>query len=236
MAAYCQANDEEETLIPKLVVRGEATVFKPADQMELTVGVVTQDADSKKAVKDNNEKMRQVLANLNTVGLDQQEYQTGRFRVIPIYRSVDDKSPTGPTISHYEVSNTIHIKTQKLDLAEKIIGAVVQAGSNRIEQINFNINNPQTYRSEVIHLATKNAISDAQALADAAQVSLIRVLSLSLDQAQSHPPMPMMLAKMANADMSYDVPIEAGQVEIHAAVNVIFEIGPVNSNDKVKMK
>lgn len=225
IGALCQAEDKENK-IPKLTVKGEATIFKPADQIEFSLSVVTQDTSSKKAVKANNDSIRQVIEQLNAMGLTPDEYQTGHFQIQPIYHHPDPKTEReAPSISHYEVTNMLQIKTQKLDLAEQIIGVVVQSGANRLDQMTFSLSDPQAYRDEVIQLATKNALEDASSLAHAAQVRLLRVLSLELDHSQNRFPVPMMMAAKANFDSSYQAPLEIGLVELRATVHVVFEIG-----------
>jgi uncharacterized protein YggE len=224
----CYASAEEPE-IPKLTVKGEGVIYKPADQMELNISVVTQNNDSKLAVKANNEKMEKVISQLNKVGLISEEIQTGQFMVQPIYHYPGpNEEPAGPTITHYEATNTLQIKTKQLDLIEKIIGASVQAGANRLEQIVFNLSDPQSFRNEVIHLAAKHAMEDAKSLAEAAQVILVRILSLDLDPNQNHFPVPRMaMAYKAENAGSFEAPIEIGRVEMKAAVNMTFEIGPV---------
>jgi uncharacterized protein len=222
----------EDAITPQLTVKGNATISKPADQMELTVAVVTQNPDSKKAVRDNNEKMNQVLANLENIKLEKHEYQTDHFRIQPVYHYPNPNDPKyseGPSITHYEVANTIRIKTQKLDQAEKILGAVIQAGANQIEQLQFNLKDPRIYRNEVIQLATRNALADAAALSEAAQVRLVRVLSLELNQEPQPFPVPRMMAYSADAETAaYEAPVQIGQVQIQASVHVTFEIATVN--------
>ncbi|KIC70989.1 26 kDa periplasmic immunogenic protein [Candidatus Protochlamydia amoebophila] len=225
---FPQAYGEEfnSSNLPQLTVKGEATIFKPADQLEMSVSVVTQDPESKKAVQANNEKMRKVVGQLTDLGLNVQDYQTGHFTIQPIYHYMDSiEKKEASTITHYEVTNTIHIKTSKLSLIEKIIGIAVEAGANQLSQINFNLNNPQAYRQEVIQLATQNAFEDANALAKAANVRLVRVLSLDLDPNQQNYSTPrMLMATKQSSENTYGVPIEIGQVEMRANVHVIFEI------------
>jgi uncharacterized protein YggE len=212
--------------LPQLTVRGEASIFKPADQVEMSLSVVTQDPDSKKAVQANNEKMQRVTDQLRDLGLDNNDFQTGRFTIQPVYNysNLKDKRET-PLITHYDVSNNIQIKTSKLNLIEKIIGTIVQAGANQFNQINFNLNNPQAYREEVIQLATQNALEDANSVAKAAHVRITRILSLDLDPNQQNYPVPrMLMATKMGSENSYEAPIEVGQVEIKASVHVVFEI------------
>lgn len=45
----------------KMVVRGRSEVFKPADELRVTVGVVTQGETADLALSENNEKMEKVI-------------------------------------------------------------------------------------------------------------------------------------------------------------------------------
>jgi uncharacterized protein YggE len=218
--------------IPKLVVRGEASVFKPADQMEVSLGVVTSAANSSQALNENNQRMHQIIDSLKALGLNEMDYQTGRFQIRPIYQ----KPPKGSeedekaVISRYEVINAIQIKTTKIALAEKILNAAVAGGANQINQVNFDLMNPQSYREEAIKLATTNALADASALASAAGVKLVRILNLSLDHWQQFPRPRTLAKRLENESLSSDLVdqgiIEPGNAEIHASVNVTMQIAP----------
>jgi uncharacterized protein len=215
----------DQPTIARLNVRGEAVLFKPADQVELTLGVTTQGKETVTALQENNQRMNQVIEALKTIGLDASDYQTGRFNTHPIYQhlSENDKSKTSPLIDYYEVNNSIEIKTQKLDLLDQIINVAVKSGANQLNQIKFDMNNPQAYRTEVIQLAVQNALNDAQTLAQASQVRLVRLLDISLDQSQNQVYRSFSLAKMESSDST---PIKSGNIEIHAFVQAAFEIAP----------
>lgn len=221
-----QAADFTDT--PKLVVRGEASIFKPADQLEVVLGIVTRSETSSVALNENNQRMHQVMANLQALGLPDSDYQTGHFAIHPIYQKPPKNSNEDEhtKISQYEVINAVKVKTMKIDLAEKIITAAVQGGANQIDQLNFNLSKPQSYRDAAIQEAAQNALADANVLANTMGVQIKRVLNLSLDHWQQFPS-PIMLNKrfeIAGGDVGQNV-LEPGQSEIHATVNATFEIG-----------
>lgn len=224
--AYIQSAEFADT--PKLVVRGEASILKPADQLEVVLGIVTKGDTSSIALNENNQRMHQVLENLHALGLPDSDYQSGRFVIHPIYQKnpKDSEKDARTTITHYEVVNAIKVKTTKIDLAESLITAAVQGGANQIDQLNFNLSKPQTYRDEAIQAAAQNALADANVLATAMGVQIKRILNLSLDHWQQvpHPVMFNKRFESSNADGGASV-LESGQSEIHASINVTFEIG-----------
>lgn len=224
VTAICNA--EPYDTIPRLTLNGEATIWKDADQMEVNLGVTTRKKTTEYALAHNNQLMNQVLMNLKELGLDEKEYQTCQFNIQPIYKKAKEGYHQTNEIEGYEVYNSIQVKTLKLDLADKLLSAAVKGGANQINHINFSLNNPQQYRGEAIQAATQNAISDAQVITGAAGVKIKRILSLSLNHWQNLPT-PYLLSKSSNGggvEMGRDA-IEPGKAEIHATVNVIFEIG-----------
>ena len=227
-ASNCFADPSDQ--VPKLVVKGEASIFKPANQMEISLGVVTIGEDSSLALKENNQKIEQVVARLQELGLNDDHLQTGRFHIRPIYAKPpkDSDQTEHSKISHYEILNSIKVKTDRLDLADKILHEAVQGGANQIDQINFSLFNPQSYKGELIRLAAQNAISDASVLSEALGVRIIRVIHLSLDHWQNLP-VPHLLSKgyaSGGNGSGFNV-IEPGNAEIHAVVNVTYEIAPL---------
>lgn len=220
-------DDEKE--IPKLAVRGEAELEKPADQLRLIIGVISEGPLATEVLEANARRMRDVIKAVEKAGLTKEEYQTGRFSVRPKYtrrpRTADPEWK--PQIIGYEVSNSINIKTKKLDLAAKLIDASNQAGANSIDSIAFDLADRRMYRAEAIAEATRHAIADANILAESASLELVRIMSITLDSARPQPPAPMSKRMMmAGALAEATTPIEPGNVTIRASVKIVYEIAP----------
>jgi len=224
------AADEGETLA-RLTVRGEAAIDVPADQLRMDIGVVTDGETAQAAMDRNTVEMEQVVAALAAAGLTEAEYRTGQFQIQPqrAPRPRDAAPDWRPLIVGYTVTNRLSIKTTKIDLAGKLIGAASGAGANTIDAIAFDLADPRSHRAAAIATATANAIADAMALAEASAVRLVRVLSLTLDEASTIPrPMrAMALAEgMAMAMPAAEPPITPGDVTVRAGVSMVYEIAP----------
>lgn len=212
----------DEPFFPKLVVSGSSMFYKPANQLSITVSVVTQGETASKSLEANNLKMQAVIDNLKKTGLAKGEYQTGRFNIEPVY-SIPPKNPPQDwkaVITGYDVTNSLNVRTPKLELAPAIIDAASAAGANKIANINFDLKDPQIYRTEAISAATANAIADATALANAANLKLVRVLNISMERPQIYP----RVEKMGFALAANETPIVAGDVEVSANVSITYEI------------
>ena len=232
LLVLCMAAFDGDALddVPRLTVRGDAVLHKPADQLRLGVGVVTEATEAATAVADNSRRMTAVVAAIRKAGLAESEYQTGRFSIRPVY----NQRPRQPTpqwtrqISGYAVTNTLAIRTKKLDLAGALIEAANGAGANSIDAVTFDIANPRTHRAEAILAATVNARTDAAILARAAEIRLVRILSIHLDDTGQRPPV-MMAARAAGFTAGIAAttpPIQPGDGTVQASVTIVYEIAP----------
>lgn len=219
-------SNEKRANVNTLSVTGEAVLYKPADQVTLNLGFVTEDSEAAKSLNANNNAMQAVMQAITSTGLDKSEYQTGRFTIEPIY-STPPQNPNPnwrAKITGYRVSNLVKIQTGKLDMIGKLIDAASKAGANSIGDVVFTLSTPQKYRSEAIQAATANALSDARALADAAHVTLEKMMTVELDPIV--PPQPLYKSNFGLRSASFDAgtPIESGDIEVKARVAVIYEI------------
>lgn len=205
--------------IAKLQVHGHAELKKPADQVSLSIGVVTEAQNARDAVEANNKKMNRVINALSEFGLEKKDYETGQFQVVPQYapRPKETVENWKPKITSYQVSNSLKVKIAMLEQLGEILDSATVAGANSIGDIQFNLKDPREYRKEAITTATQNAVQDAKNLAEAAGVKLGNIISLTLDQADIRP---LFRAAMMNEG----VPIESGDVDVNAGVNITYEI------------
>ena len=227
--------DEVDAVVPVLTVRGDAQLDKPADELRIRVGVVTESDEATIALQENSRQMNDVIDALKKTGLTDNEYQTSQFQIQPMYtrRPRQADATWKPKIIGYRVSNSLNVKTKKLELAGKLIQAANEAGANSIDSISFGLADPRTHRTEAIRVATANAIADATTLADAAGLRLVRVLSITLDQAAAPRPIPTMQRMSAGMAMAEAAPppIQPGDVTVHANVTVVYQIAGQNDAD-----
>jgi len=228
ISAKIIAADHAEFKPPRLSLSANAILRKPADELQLKIGVITIEDRAEAALQENSIKMQQVTESLEAIGLSRTEYETGHFSIKPTYTPWPKNPPPDwkQSINGYEVSNSILIRTDKLDMAGKLIDSANKAGANSISDIGFSLHDPRTYWKEALSAATANAIDDAQAIAAAAGVHLGRVLSLSLNSTNvtNQNINAKFLVNAMAADGGTTTPIEPGEVTITANVSIIYEI------------
>ncbi|MBT8484644.1 MAG: SIMPL domain-containing protein [Phycisphaerales bacterium] len=213
---------------PKLTVRGDAELMKPADQVRLSVGCVSEDAEAAVALRENNRVMRAVVQAIERAGLTEKEYETGRFQIRPTYsRRPRQPSPDWkPQIIGYQVTNTIIIRTTQLELTGKLIEVASGAGANSVDVAGFELSDDRIHRAEAIRTATRHAIDDATSLAQAAGLRLVRILAINLDNAQVRGPEMAFATQRAAVAADAAPPISPGDITIRAGVSIVYEIAP----------
>jgi len=214
--------------VPKLTLSASATIWKPADELQMKIGVVTLGRNAEAALAENSGKMRAIIAHIEAAGMNKDDYETNQFSINPTYTPCPKDPPPSwrPSINGYEVTNTLLIHTDKLDMAGKIIDLANQAGANSITDIRFGLRSSRDYWTEALTAAGANAVNDAEAIARATGVRLVRVLSISLNHTHVRAPH-LNLACLAKSAGGHEAapPIEPGEVSIEANVSLVYEIG-----------
>lgn len=206
----------------KMVVRGQATLHKPADELRFTIGVVTQNETAEEALSENNEKMNRVVASLEKEGLMPSEYETGQFSLHPVFsQRPPSEDAWTPSIIAYQVQNSLNIKTSQLEKAALFLDAAHRGGANSTDNLQFTLKDPRQYRDEAITEAANHAMEDAKSLANATKQKLVRILDLTLDE--TAPESPIRNLSFAKAGGS-STPIHPGLVEVSASVSIQYEI------------
>jgi len=213
------------TDVPKLTLSATAKIDKPADELQMKVGVITHARNAEDGLLENSAKMQEIIAQLELSGFTHEDYETSQFSINPTYTPYPKDPPPDwrQTINGYEVKNFILIHTNRLKDAGKIIDLANHAGANSISDIRFGLRSPREYWAEAIAAAGQNAVRDAQVIAEATGVEVVRVLSITLNQTSVKGP-ELNVASFAKAAGSAAPPIEAGDVTIEAKVNLIYEI------------
>ncbi len=206
-----------------LSVSSDADVRQAPDTLRLTAGVVTEAATAEAAMAANAARMNAVVAALKAAGLAAADIQTSSLSLSPRVRYLPNQSPqrTG-----YQARNNVSLKTKRLADAGKLIDALVGAGANEVNGPMFSLGDPEVALNKARAAAIAKARARAEVYAAAAGMTVRRIASIS--EPGSEPPMafqrPMMARMAADEVMAESTPVEPGELELTARVNVTFEL------------
>lgn len=213
-----------------LSVRGDGLIMAKPDQVSMTVGITAQAKSANEALAESNKRMRAIIAAMNKLGLNKDNYSTAQFQVHPVWQSRPRNADNNwqASIIAFRVSNSLHVKTQKLKLAGDIVSSAMAAGANQVHGIQFGLADPRSYRQQAIEAAMSNARQDAEYLAAAAGNKITGTVSLELGNTATSPVYAQESQMMRRSAVAMDAggapPIESGNVSVRASVSVRYSI------------
>jgi len=126
-------------------------------------------------------------------------------------------------ISGYEVSNQVTATLRDVAGAGALIDAAARAAGDavRVQQISFGIDDDAEPRARARADAVRQAVTQARQLADAAEVGLGPILSIT-EVTEGQPPVPITRDSAAGAQAS--IPIEPGTQDVSVTVEVVHAV------------
>lgn len=208
--------------MPRVIsLSGHGEVRMAPDMAFVTSGVTSQGKTAAEALAANTAAMNSLFASLKEAGIAEKDVQTSNFMVQPRYNFPEGKAPE---LAGYDVSNTVTVTVRKIGDLGSLLDRLVQAGSNQINGIGFDVSAPDAALDEARRLAAADATRKAKVYAEAMGVTLGPVLSVS-EGGGYQPPMPVVRAKAMMADAaSAPVPVAAGEQRLSVDVNITWEI------------
>lgn len=209
------------TLRTDIGVSGVGRVSVAPDVAVAMLGVEITAPTLAEATKQSNDRMTAVLAAVKAQGVDAKDIQTSNYNVYPITNQ--PKEGETPAITGYRVSNLVTIKVRTIANIGQVLDAALAAGANSINNIYFTVNDPTSAQDQARALAVKDAMAKAKTLADAAGVKVGRLFSLSDLSGGVQPVFKGDFGSLPAAAGGAG-PVETGQTEITATVEMHFEI------------
>jgi uncharacterized protein len=208
------AGGASDELKDGITVTGTGHVQTIPDEAEFSVGVTTKGQTAREALAANSARMRALIEALKGAGVADRDVQTQDVSVSANYEANGKEGG-------YSARNSLSVRITELDRAGAILDAASRAGANEVYGPSLSQSDREGLEARALKDAVANARKRAEALADAAGVSLGDVTAIS---EQSQPDGPVFaMAERAAADSK--VPIEPGREEITASVTVTFAIG-----------
>lgn len=205
-------------------VTGQAQVSESPDRVYIDIGVTTQARKVEDATSDNATRVSAVIAAVKQAAGAAAQLTTTEYSIGPNYSY--PRNGGTPTVVGYSVSNVVQVRLDDLHKVGSVIDSATRAGSNNVQGIRFALRDEQAPRSEALKEAAIKARQDAEALAGALGLRVVRVLSLEEQGAGPRPvPMYAPAVKMALAQAPA-TSIEQGTLDVSASVTLTVEVAP----------
>ncbi len=204
----------------RITVDAAGTVQAAPDMATITLGVTNEDAEASNAMQATSDAVAQILKRLEDMGIESRDVQTRDLSLSPVWSGRNSPSGERPEISGFVASNNVQVRVRDLTKLGAIMDAVIQDGANDFGGLSFGVQDPAPLQAEARAKAVAEATAKAEQLAQAANVSLGQVQTIS-EQVGGIRPAPQMRAmSMAEAG---GVPVAGGEISV--SVNVMMEFG-----------
>jgi uncharacterized protein YggE len=213
----CIASFDPALAQDKLItVTGEAMTTATPDRVTMRLGVATQGKSARDASEANAKTMTTVIAAIKAVGAEERDIQTARLSLQPQF----EQKPNGPPhLTGFRASNDVTVKLRDIGKLSDLIDRAVAAGANEMSGIEFTVSDHSKRLDDARAQAIADARRKAEIFAKAAGVVVGRPVSIT-ESATSAPPRPVAAASFRAAP----TPVSPGEVPLHAAVTVSFEL------------
>ena len=228
------ANGSATSLVATLSVSAMGTIDLQPDMAHVSLAVETAGKTFEHVQFENQQKMQRVIDALVKLGIEKKQIQTTSFNVTPQYaprpprdhRELPSTRP--PEIIGYTARNTIMVEIQELEMVGKVVDRSLSVGANRFSGIQWMLRDRHPVYLKAINLASRKALEKAKVLANALNVSLVRLQSVQEGPEYGQPPRKSYaMSRMALAESSGDsVPLSPGEIQVQATVSLVYHIEP----------
>jgi len=155
---------------------GEGKVVSMADVAIVNLSIVTEAATSKSAQDNNSKKSKSVVDFLKKQKIDDKDIKTLSYNIYPQYSYPERENPK---ISGYQVNQTMEVKIRILEEVSGILDGIVSAGVNQVNNLSFEIDDPEKLKSDARKMAIADAKKKARELEKELGIDLGKIINFS---------------------------------------------------------
>jgi uncharacterized protein YggE len=214
---------EAAPTLSSIRVTGDAKVTAQPDRVQIDIGVTTRATHSAEAAAQNAREVAAVLTAMKKAAGPAAVLKTVSYSLNPNYQY----HPNGvePTILGYTASNVVQVQLDELAKIGSVIDSATQSGANRIQGIQFTLRDQDALRAEALREAARRAHAEADVLASALGLKIVRVLTVE-EVSPRAMPVRTYIATARSAAAEVATPVEAGTLDITADVTLTVEVAP----------
>ena len=203
---------------PVIVTAGEGIVKRAPDRAWVTISAESRARTPQEAQQANVNAMNAVIARIKDKGIPPDAIRTSSYSLQPEFDYQGGKQ----TLRDYIARNQVEVRVDVLEKTGDVIGAAVASGATNVSGVQFDLKDRPAAEREALTLAVRDARQRADAAAAGAGLQIERILRVEEQRDTSPVPRPVMAAFAARggAQAEPSVPIEAGEIEIHARVTL----------------
>lgn len=205
---------------PTLQVVGESTIVSKPDTVYLNFDASNTSKTATDAASQNAQLVEKIVNQLVGVGIAKENISTSQYTLYPEY----NYNTNPATLTGYQASTTLVVKTNDIAQTGKYIDAAIAAGAGVSYGMTFALENDQEVYAQAIEQACKDAKSKADTTATANGKKVGAILSVSEGYTASSVESPTKAVLESGAAMDSSTTIYPSQIQITATVTIVYEL------------
>ena len=210
-------DDLAASLPATLTVAGHAGLPRAPDHARVRAEIETSAASAEEARAKNDAITARVVRAIGSLGLPDRSLRTIDYR--SSYVSREKGTPSGE-LTGYVVVREIEVTAAPGNL-EAVTGALNGAGVREIEGVSTSLSQTREAYDATLAAATNDAREQAQAIARAAHLCIVRILKVDVVQ------VPMFAPRMERSMVAGESAPAPADLDLSATLNVTYEIAPL---------
>lgn len=209
-------------------IQASETVKVVPDMAVIVYGVNTEDQDAGVCQQSNSEQVAKVLEYLKEKGIAETSIETSDFSLNPMY----DWSGSQRVLTGYEMRTQVTVSDVPVEQAGALISQVVEAGANEIISVSYFSSKYDEAYQEALAKAVQQAKTKAETMAHEEGYQVVGVVSMEeYSDSQQGRYVDSGVSRNASyktemAGAAEDMAVMAGEMEVAARIQVVYEIVP----------
>lgn len=216
----------QEPTPPRVTVSGEGTVTAQPDQAVVRFGVVTRAETAQVARANNATAAKNAMNAVRALDIAEEKMRMESLRLQPRYEYNDAEDRR--ELVGYEATRRVVVELEDLEVLPRLVADVVDSGANRLEAIEYQLSDRSRFRNEALRKGAQSARDKARLLAETLGPKLGPVRTISEQSFNFVRPRSqraqMEVAKTADAGQAEPEAYAAGEIEVSAQVQVVFDL------------
>ena len=212
-------------------VSGNADVRVAPDTVQLLLGVESWEKSIAKAKEVNDERLKKTLAIAAKLAIEPKDIQTDNMTIDPIFDNSSYGRNRVAQPDGYSVRRSVAITLRDVKRFEAVITALLEAGVNKVDGIDFRSSELRKHRDQARSLALKAAREKAVAMAGELGMKVGKVATISEGGSggyywshRSGGAMAQNVMQSAGPSVEGTEGFAPGQITISANVSVTFDL------------
>jgi uncharacterized protein YggE len=223
--AYSQSISSNDRPVPALTVRGSSEVAAAPDQALVQLGAAARSEKASDAQQQVNRIVAAILKAVKAAGIPAENMFTSELTLLPVFERTSRSSAEQtnlPRIVGYSATNVVRVEINEINKIGEVIDAGINAGANRLEGLSFALRDDTLFRQKALQQAVLNARQKAEAIAEALNLRMVRILEITEEGVRTLQPQ-FRVQRMVSA-AAESTPVEPGRIQVSASVTISYQI------------